>query len=103
MSPEQLAEVILGIAGVILQLLFQYAPWVKDWFEGLSNKGLVALALDVLVGAALFGISCSPFAEQLGVGLVCETATVFLLLKAIFILAMSQQAAYLFGRRPARG
>ena len=103
MTPEQLAEVILGIAGVVLQLAFQYLPWVKDWFDGLANKGLVALALDVVVGAALFGIACSPFAEQLGIGLACETATVFLLLKAIFILAMSQQATYLFGRKPARG
>jgi hypothetical protein len=98
MTPEQLAELVLGIAGVIMQLAFQYLPWVADWYQNLPNKGLVALALDVVVGAALFGIACSPFAAELGVGLACETATVFLLLKAIFILALGQQGAYLFGR-----
>ena len=99
MTPEQLSELILGIAGVIMQLLFQYVPRVSDWFQNLPNKGLVALALDVIVGAALFGIACSPFAAELGVGLACETATVFLLLKAIFILAVGQQGAYLFGKK----
>ena len=98
MTPNDLATLIMGIAGVLLQLVIQYLPVVSDWYQNLPNKGLAALVLDVVVGAALFGISCSPFAAELGVGLVCETATVFLLLKAIFILAVGQQGAYLFGR-----
>lgn len=98
MTPEDLSTLIFGIAGVVLQLAIQYFPWVSDWYDNLSNKGLAALILDVIVGAALFGIACSPWAAELGVGLACETATVFLLLKALFILAVGQQGAYLFGR-----
>jgi len=98
MTPDELATLILGIAGVILQLALQYLPVVANWYDGLANKGLAALALDVVVGAALFGIACTPYAAEFGVGLACETGTLFLLLKAIFILATAQQGAYLFGR-----
>lgn len=103
MTPEQFAQLILGIAGVILQLVIKYLPFVAKWYDGLDNKGLAALILDVIVGAAIFGLSCTPFAADLGISIACETGTVFLLLKAIFILAIGQQGAYLFTRKGAKG
>lgn len=103
MTPEQFATIILGVAGVILQLVIKYLPGIADWYDGLSNKGLAALILDVIVGAAIFGLSCTPFAAELGISIACETGTVFLLLRAIFILAVGQQGAYLFTRGGAKG
>ena len=35
--------VILGIAGVILSLVFSYLPSARVWLEGFENKGIIML------------------------------------------------------------
>lgn len=96
MTPEQLVDVILGGVGVLVQLLIAYFPGFSDWYQNLPNKGLVALAFDVAFGGVLFAIACVPvLAALFNVGLVCDVPSFFLLLRAVFIIATTQQLTYL--------
>ena len=103
MTPEQLSVLILAIVGAVLQLVFKYWPTAADWYQAQANKGPLMLAFVTVTGAVLFGLSCTPYAAQFGIGLACETNTIFTLLKAIFILATSQQLTYLYTRGGAKG
>ena len=100
MSAEQLVSVILGVLGVGLQLAFQYGGGFADWYQNHPKKGLLALAFSVGVGLAYFGLSCTPYAADFKIALSCDKAGVFTLLNAIFIVATSQQVAYLVMRKP---
>lgn len=95
MTPEQLVTVILGILGVLLQLAFLYAGKFAAWYQNSPNKGLLALAFSIVIGLAYFGLSCTPFVADLKISLTCTQAGAFTLLRAIYIIAVTQTAAYL--------
>ncbi len=99
-------NVILGIVGALVSLVFSYVPAVKTWFDAQTNKGLIMLGVLVVVGLAYFGLSCTPFAAQLGITLACTQAGAVQLAQAIFALAAGNQLAYLFSNNspaPAKG
>jgi len=97
MNPEQLSNYILAGVGVLLQLAFMYVPRFKDWYANHPNKGLVALGFNVAFAGVYFALACVPvLASLLGIALTCDLAGGWTLLQAIFILATSQQLAYLF-------
>lgn len=98
MAPEEVMTLILAVAGVIMQIVYKYIPAVKQWLENFEQKGLVILALDVVVAGALLALACSPFAADLDITLVCDQGSVFLILKA-FVLIATQQGAYLVTRK----
>jgi hypothetical protein len=102
MTPEQIATLLLAVVGVALQLVFQYWPAASNWYQAQVNKGLLMLSFVVVVAGAMFALSCTPYAAQLGISLACETNTIFALLKAIFIVAVSQQTTYLYNRKSVR-
>lgn len=95
MTPEQFVAVILAVLGVILQLAFQYAPKFSDWYQNHSNKGLLAFLFSAVIGAVIAGLACSPYAAQLNIQLACDSNTLWVYLKAIYIIALTQQAAFL--------
>lgn len=97
-TPEQLVTIILGILGVLLQLAMMYLPTFSNWYQNHPNKGTLALALSAVIGAAYFGLSCTPYAAQLKIALACTQDGVFTLLNAIFIIATTQQLTYLYSR-----
>jgi len=96
MSPEDLAVLILGIVGVVLQVVFRYLPKLSDWYAAQENKGLLMLAFVIATGGIYFGLSCSPFAADFGIAISCDQPGAFALLKAIFIIASGQSLAYLY-------
>lgn len=98
MSAENLATVILGVLGVVLQLVFRYVPKVQAWYSAQTNKGAWMLLFVVLTGAGYFGLSCTPYAAQFGISLSCDQASVFTLLKALFIMASTNQLTYLISK-----
>jgi len=98
MAPTELSTTILAIVGIALQLIFKYIPATADWYQNHANKGALMLGMVALTGGAYYALACSPFAAQLGIAIACDQASVFTLLKAIFIVASSQQLAYLFTR-----
>lgn len=95
MNPEQFVTLILAVFAVLLQLAFQYAPKFSDWYQNHSQKGLLAVVFSALIGAVIVAISCSPWASQFNVTLVCNEETLFVYLKAMYIVAITQQAAFL--------
>ena len=100
-TPAELSTVILAITGVILQLILRNVPTVSTWYQAQPNKGTLALILVTLVGCVYAGLSCSPYAGQLNIGVACTTDGVFAVARAVFILATSQQLTYLYTRSGA--
>lgn len=98
MTSDQLVTVILGILGVVLQLLLKYAPKISDWYVNNPRKGLWALIFSALIGAGYYGLSCTPYAAQFNIALVCNQDGLFTLGKAIFTIAGAQQLTYLYTR-----
>ena len=96
MSSNDLSLVILAVVGTVLQLVFRYFPPVQAWYSEQENKGLIMLAAVIVTSGAYFGLSCTPFAAQLGIQAVCNTDGAFEMLKALAIIATSNQLAYLF-------
>jgi hypothetical protein len=103
MTSEQLATVILAIFGVLLQLALLYAPKFSTWYQGNANKGLLALGFSALIGLAYFGLSCTSFAGQFSIQLACTQDSVFVLLKAIYTIAITQTAAYVILPKYSKG
>lgn len=98
-TPEQLVTIILGILGVLLQLAMMYLQTFSNWYQNHPNKGTLALAFSAGIGAAYFGLSCTPYAAQFKIALACTQDGVFTLLHAIFIIATTQQLTYLYSRK----
>ena len=98
MSPSELSATILAIVGIFLQLTFKYFPKVSTWYQAQSNKGLLMLAFVLTTSGVYFFLSCTPYAAQFGIGITCTTDSLFVLLKAIGTIALSQQLTYLFTR-----
>jgi uncharacterized membrane protein len=90
--------VILGIAGVILSLVFSYLPSARVWLEGFENKGIIMLGLVVVVAGGYFALACSPFAADLNIVLQCSRVGFFEVLKAVFVIASGNQLAFLYTR-----
>ena len=101
MSPDELSVILLGLVGVFLQLIFMYVPKLKDWYEAQANKGLIMLGVVVGTGLIYFGLGCTTWAVLLGITLSCDVSGAYLLLRALFIIATSQQLSYLFTRKNA--
>ncbi len=97
-TPEQLVTIILAILGVLLQLAMMYLPKFSAWYQNHPSKGTLALAFSTGIGAAYFGLSCTPYAAQLKIALACTQDGIFTLLHAIFIIATTQQLTYLYSR-----
>jgi len=95
MTPEQLVSLILVVFGVLLQLAFQYFPSFSTWYQNHAQKGLLAFAFSAVIGAAIVGLACSPWAAQFNITLACDNNTIFVYLKAIYLIALTQQAAFL--------
>ena len=94
MTPDYFAEILLGLAGAALSLVFKYVPKAKSWFESFAHQGVLMLGIVVLFGGVYLALACTPYAAQLGIQLACGEASLFVLLKAIFIIASGNQLAY---------
>lgn len=88
------ANLLAGIAGVVLSLVFAYVPGIEGWFNGLSGtvKRLINLGALVLVAAAVFGLGC---AKWFNVPVTCDQAGIEGLVKAFVAAAIANQGAYL--------
>lgn len=53
-------EAITATAGVVLAILFEYVPGLKDWYGALKDnyQRLVMLGVLLAVVAGAFGLSC---------------------------------------------
>jgi hypothetical protein len=93
---NELSTIILGIAGVVLSLIFSYIPAVKTWYDAQANKGALMLGFNVIIAAVYFGLSCTPYAAQLNIGVSCDQPGLLILLQALSVIATANQVAYKF-------
>ncbi|HEX7974025.1 MAG TPA: hypothetical protein VF498_06430 [Anaerolineales bacterium] len=92
------AELLAGIAGAALSLLFSYAPGCREWFERLpgERKRLVMLGLLALAAVGVFGLSCLGWAGALGLPeLACSQGGVLVLARLLLAAVMANQSAFL--------
>jgi hypothetical protein len=103
MTPEQLSTTLLAIVGIFIQVIFKFAPKLSEWYQKQDNKGPIMLAVVVATGAAYYGVACSPYAAQLNIQIACTVDSLFLLIRAIGIIAIGQQLTYLYTRKTPKG
>lgn len=99
-------ELLSLIAGALLSLAFSYVPGLKEKWQPLSEEHKRAyMALMLLVtAAALLGLSCAGWLEQLwpGLGISCSQEGALALVR-IFIMAMvSNQATFRLSKPAAK-
>lgn len=53
-------ELLAGISGVVLSLLFSYIPGLRTWFAALAaeTKQLIMLLLLLLISIVIYGLGC---------------------------------------------
>lgn len=90
-------ELLSSVAGIILSLIFSYVPGAKDWFNSLmpDYKRLVMLGILFGVSLAIFGISCTTFAQYFGIVGLCDEAGAVVILKAFISAMIANQSAYI--------
>jgi len=95
-SPANLQTIVLGIAGLLLSLLFTYVPAAQAWFDSKSNKGLMMLGFVILISVAYFLLGCTSLAAQLNIQVTCDQAGALVLGQMILTVAISNQLTFMF-------
>jgi hypothetical protein len=89
------SELLAGISGAVLSLLFSYVPGIKAQYDKLTSaqKGLVMLGLLVLVSIGAFGLSCAN--SPLISGVTCDEQGAWGIVSALLVALTANQATYL--------
>ena len=93
---------VASLAGVVLALLFGYAPGLRGWFEALepTRKALAMLALLAVAAGLLYGAACwTPFDAA---GVTCDEPGVWLVVRLFLAAMVANQATYQIGVKPSR-
>ncbi len=94
------SNIVAGIAGVALSLIFGYVPGARQWFEALEpvRKAQVMAGLLLLAAAGAFGASCyTPWAV-----VECTQAGFWQLVELFIAAVIANQATYMMAVRPSR-
>lgn len=93
------SEVLVGIAGVVLSLLFSYIPGLRVWYAALvsEKKQLLMLGLLVLVTGAIYALGCYGVIDT---GIACDKNGVVSLAMMLITGLVSNQAAYMISPQP---
>ena len=88
------SELIVGIAGIVLSLLFSYIPGLRVWYAGLvsEKKQILMLGLIALVTIGIGIVGCLGF---IATGISCDKAGIIALVKMFFAGIIANQATYL--------
>ena len=87
------SQVLAGLGGVVLSLLFSYAPGLQAWYGKLTSQAqsLIMLACIVVVALVAFGLSCAGF-ENIT---TCDETGAYGLLKLVVAVAITSQTTYI--------
>ena len=93
LTPDDLAS----YAGVLLSLLFAYAPGLSAWYDQLDGiyKRLVMAGALLVVSLAVLGLSCSA----IFVFVTCDQAGIVVLARLFVLALIANQATYLIAVR----
>lgn len=87
-TPESLS----AVAGIVLSLLFSYAPGLSDWYHKFNKeqKQLIMLVLLFLVSAGAFGLVCAGIIT----GAVCSVPGAINVAVAFFMAVITNQTVH---------
>lgn len=91
------ADVLSGMSGVALSLIFAYLPGVKPWFIKQSGeiKRLIMLVCLLLIAGVIFGLSCYGWIDGAGIDAVsCDKVGAWALLRAFLAALVANQATF---------
>ena len=87
------SQLLAGIAGIVLSLLFEYLPGLHDWYNALvdTKQKLVMLAALLLSAAGVFALACIGRYDLV----TCDVAGVWVLVEYFVLAVIANQATYL--------
>lgn len=90
------AEMLSGMFGMVLSLVFAYVPKARDWYNKLSGdyKRLVMLGGLATIAVSIFAAACTPLAAELGIPYACTSEDALKLLKLFGAALIANQAMY---------
>ena len=94
------SNIVAGIAGVALSLIFGYVPGARSWFEALDGvrKAQVMAGLLIVAAAAVYGAACyTPWQA-----LECTEGGFWELARLLGLALFANQATYSIAVKPTR-
>ena len=87
------SQLLAGIAGIVLSLLFEYLPGLHDWYNALTDikQKLIMLAALLVSAAGIFALACLGRYDLV----TCDVAGVWMLLEYFVLAVIANQATYL--------
>jgi FtsH-binding integral membrane protein len=95
------AESLSLVAGTILSLTFSYIPGARRWFEEFEPeiKRLIMLALLLITGGVVYGLSCMGWASEWGISMSCDRSGLIGLIEQVVIAIVANQSVYAISPR----
>jgi len=86
------SELLAGIAGIVLTLLFSYLPGLRNWYDPLpeAKKKLIMLAALFLSAAGVFALACVGRYDMV----VCSVDGAWELGRYFILALVANQSAY---------
>jgi hypothetical protein len=96
-TPQELLTIFTVILGILIQVAVLRLPKVAQWYQSLESgkKGTYMIIATALIGIVYYGLSCTTFAVELNLRLYCSKDSLYLLLRTIGIMIVSQQTSYM--------
>lgn len=99
-------DLLSGIVGGLVSILFAIIPGLKEWYNRLSAeyKRLVMVGVLAVVSLALYGLSCAGALGKLlpGVQLTCDSSGAWLLVRLFIEAVVVNQGTYSIFPFPSR-
>lgn len=94
-------EVLLGIGGSLLSLLFEWVPGFKDWYipKDPYMKRLIMILLLLAGTVIVFGLACSGVLGALNWEVVCDAEGAWALFRLFLVAATSNQVTHLLVKK----
>lgn len=86
------SELIVGVAAVILSLLFEYLPGLSTWYNALvdAKQKLIMLGLMALVAVGAFALSCLGRYDFV----TCDVPGAWAMLEYFILAVIANQTAH---------
>lgn len=93
------ADLLAMISGILLAVLFEYLPGLRQWYDAKKDdvqRGIMLLAL-MAVSLVIYALSCSGWLEMIwpGLSVTCDEKGVALLIRTFVLALVANQPTYL--------